>query len=253
MTGDGSIVALVGGLSAADAYTKACVMIRDHARPSSPHDTCPNGTQCAYFQRRKTRRGWTEHTGPIERSAIVGRRQRQGTTITGSYSWDGVNWATAGSDTIAMGSTVYVGLAATPSWVGRHANFLNASIGGVRWIGGYQVPSRPRPRQSSPSVTLTSPGFGANFSAPARDPLTATASDPMATDGGVVLLGTVPARIRHLEPIQHDVVCIPTAVLADRRGPRQRRGMTVSSERVVSVGTGAQTAVFVALATMPLR
>ena len=51
--------------------------------------------------------------GPSSGAPLWVRLERQGTTITGSYSWDGVNWATAGSDTITMGSTVYVGVAIT--------------------------------------------------------------------------------------------------------------------------------------------
>jgi regulation of enolase protein 1 (concanavalin A-like superfamily) len=250
MTGDGSIVALVGGLSAADAYTKAGVMIRDTLSPSSPHAyMLLTGTQGAFFQRRKTVGGGSLSTpGPSSGAPLWVRLQRQGTTITGSYSWDGVNWATAGSDTIAMGSTVYVGLAATShSWVAyATANFLSASIGSIGGGGGSPGPG-PGPGNQSPSVTLTSPGFGASFSAPAAIPLTATASDP---DGyvtavefywGPYLLGSATSS-----PYSMTWYGIPngsyslTAVARDNAG-----GMTVSSERVVSVGTGAQSAVFV--------
>ena len=39
------------------------------------------------------------------------RLERRGNTFSGSFSSDGVNWKELGSTTIAMSSTVYVGLA----------------------------------------------------------------------------------------------------------------------------------------------
>lgn len=258
MTGDGSIVALVGGLSAADPYTKAGVMIRETLSPSSPHAyMLLTGTQGAFFQRRKTGGGGSLSTpGPSSGAPLWVRLQRQGTTITGSYSWDGVNWATAGSDTITMGSTVYVGLAATShSWVAyATASFLAASIeagGGSPGAGPGPGPSpgpSPGPGNQSPSVTLTSPGFGANFAAPAAIPLTATASDP---DGYVTAVefywGPYLLASDTTSPYSMTWYGIPagsyslTAVARDNAG-----GMTISSERVVSVGSGSRTtAVFV--------
>ena len=135
--------------------------------------------QCSSVAEPPAVRAWA-HWQPSSGAPLWVRLQRQGTTITGSYSWDGVNWATAGSDTIAMGSTVYVGLAITSHSPVAYAtaHFVNASIGaGGGPPGGGPGPA-PGPGNQSPSVSLTSPGFGANFAAPAAIPLTATASDP---------------------------------------------------------------------------
>ena len=250
MTGDGSILALVGGVNVADAYTKAGVMIRDTLAADSPHAyMLLSGAYGAFFQRRKTVGGGSLSTqGPSTGAPLWVRLERQGTTITGSYSWDGVNWATAGSDTIAMGSTVYVGVAITSHSPVAYAtaHFLAASIGaggGSPGAGPGPAPG-PGPGNQSPSVSLTSPAFGANFSAPAAIPLTAAASDP---DGyvaavefywGPYLLGS-----DSTSPYSMTWYGIPAGSYSLIAVARDNAGaMTVSSERVVSVGNGSRTA-----------
>jgi hypothetical protein len=170
--------------------------------------------------------------------------QRSGSTITGSYSWDGSHWATAGSDTISMGSTVYVGFAVTShASAYSTAYFTDASIGSSSGASSAPSPSpSPSPGNQSPQVSLTSPASGTTFGAPASFTLTATASD---SDGGVTvvefysgtyLLGsdsTVPYSFQ-LYGIQSGTYSF-TAVARDTAG-----AMTVSSERVVYVGNASR-------------
>jgi regulation of enolase protein 1 (concanavalin A-like superfamily) len=238
MTGDGSIVALVRGLSAADAWTKAGVMIRTSMAANSAYAfMLLSGSQGAAFQRRRAPNADAVHTqGPSTGAPLFVRLQRSGSTITGSYSWDGINWATAGSDTISMGSTVYVGFALTSRSALSYstAYFTNASVG---THGG----ASPAPGNQPPQVSLTSPAYGATFVAPGSFAVTATASD---NDGGVAvvefyagtyLLGsdsTAPYSVT-LDGIWAGTYSL-TAVARDTAG-----AMTVSSERVVYVGSNA--------------
>ena len=248
MTGDGSILALVRGLSAADAWTKAGVMIRDTLAANSPHAfMLLSGTQGAAFQRRRTASGATlSSPGPSSGAPFWVRLQRQGSTITGSYSWDGINWATAGSDTITMGSTVYVGFALTSHSALAYstAYFTNAAA----VIGAVGSSPAPSSGNQPPSVSLTSPASGASFAAPATITLAATATDP---DGAVAVVefysGSFLLGSDSSSPYSFTVYGVPantysfTAVARDLEG-----AMTVSSERVVTVGgSGPKIAVFV--------
>jgi regulation of enolase protein 1 (concanavalin A-like superfamily) len=244
MTGDGSIIALVRGLSAADAWTKAGVMIRDTLAANSAHAfMLISGTQGSAFQRRRSTGAGTAHTsGPSSGTPFWVRLQRNGSTITGSYSWDGVNWATAGSDTITMGSTVYVGFALTShSSASSTAHFTNASISGSGGSGGSSGGSTPPPGNQAPQVSLTSPASGATFAAPASITLTATASDP---DGAVAVVefwaGPILLGSDTTNSYSFTVNGVPagtygfTAVARDNSG-----AMTVSSEHAVYVGSGS--------------
>jgi hypothetical protein len=93
---------------------------------------------------------------------------RQGSLITSYTSADGSNWNVVGSQSLSLGSTVYVGLAVSSHNTAARttARFSNVTV---------QVPSTTnRP----PTVSLTSPANGATFTAPATIALAATASDP---------------------------------------------------------------------------
>lgn len=252
MSGDGSIIALVRGLSAADAWTKAGVMIRENLSANSPHAfMMVSGTQGAGFQRRRSASGTTLHTqGPSTGTPFWVRLQRSGSTITGSYSWDGVNWATVGSDTVSMASTVYVGFALTShsSLAYSTGYFTNVSISGGSG-GGSGGSSNPTPGNQAPQVSLTSPASGATFGAPATMTLTATASD---SDNGVAVVefysGEYLLGSDTTSPYSVNLYGIPSGTYSFTAVARDTAGaITVSSERVVYVGnaTRSSQAVFV--------
>ena len=248
MSGDGSIIALVRGLSAADAWSKAGVMIRESLSANSRHAfMMVSGTQGAGFQRRTSTGGATVHTSaPATGMPFWVRLQRNGSTITGFYSWDGINWATVGSDTISMGSTVYVGFALTSHSAVAYSTgyFTNASISGGSGGG-----SSPVPGNQPPQVSLTSPASGATFGAPATFTLTASASD---SDGGVAVVefysGDYLLGSDTTSPYSVPLYGIPSGTYSFTAVARDVAGaMTVSSERVVYVGNATRTseAVFV--------
>jgi hypothetical protein len=247
MTGDGAIVSFVHGFSPADAWTKAGVMIRDSMAANAPHAFMMlTGSNGVAFQRRKTAGGVSSHTaGPSTGTAIFVRLQRSGSTITGSYSWDGVNWATVGSDTISLGNTVYVGVALTSRSPSAYstAYFSNPTIS-----GGSAAPAPPAGNQA-PQVSLTSPTTGATFSAPASISMVATASDPDGTVSvvefysGPYLLGSDTTS-----PYTFTWPGIPSGTYSLTAVARDTAGaMTVSSERTITVGnaTSSRQAAFV--------
>src|SRR6185369_3696257 len=113
---------------------------------------------------------------------------RSGSTFTGFQSVDGTTWVQVGSDTISMSGTVYIGLA-----LSAHNNTaLNTST-----FDSVSVQSGAG--NNPPTVTLTSPANGANFTAGSNITLSATASDSDGTVSkvdffnGATKLGTVTA------------------------------------------------------------
>ena len=132
LAGDGSIVARVATVQNVANWTKAGVMMRESLSPSSRHALMlvSPGKGLA-FQRRVDTSGISTSTSAGAGTApYFVKLTRAGTTITASISPDGSTWTIVTSDTIAMTSTIYVGLA-----VGSHvagtlatATFDNVTI-----------------------------------------------------------------------------------------------------------------------------
>jgi regulation of enolase protein 1 (concanavalin A-like superfamily) len=115
MTGDGSIVARVSGLTNEDAWTKAGVMMRDTLADNSAQAmmVVSSGKGLA-FQRRTAAGGTSTSTsGGGGTAPYWVKLTRTGNTFSAFASSDGSNWSLVGSDTIAMGSSINVGLAVT--------------------------------------------------------------------------------------------------------------------------------------------
>ncbi len=117
LTGDGSIVTRVATEQDVANWTKAGVMMRETLDPASRQAfMLVSPAKGLAFQRRVDTGGISTNTGGGAGTApYFVRLTRSGTTITASMSPDGASWTTVGSDTIAMASTIYVGLA-----VGSH-------------------------------------------------------------------------------------------------------------------------------------
>jgi regulation of enolase protein 1 (concanavalin A-like superfamily) len=171
LAGDGEIVARVDSLQEIRSWTNVGVMMREALTGSSSH---------AYaFQAASTGVGFTRRVVPGGESTFTGgsgasaprwlRIVRQGSTFTASESATGTTWTVVGSQTITMPSTIYVGLAVTSASAGSvtTATFSNIT-----------VRSTTPPSNQPPSVTITAPGSGANFTAPATIAISASASDP---------------------------------------------------------------------------
>ena len=115
MTGDGVIVARVATVPNTNAWTKAGVMIRETLDPGSTHALMlVSFSKGLLFERRQMTGAITVGTA----GALVGapywvKLERIGNSFNAYSSPDGATWTLVGSDTIAMGANVYVGLAVT--------------------------------------------------------------------------------------------------------------------------------------------
>jgi regulation of enolase protein 1 (concanavalin A-like superfamily) len=116
LTGNGEIRARVSSLTTTtDPWAKAGVMIRQSLTAGSPHAmmavTPGNGTA---FQWRVNVNDVSLHTaGPVVTAPHWVRLVRSGNTLTGYTSPNGTTWTLVGTVSIALPSTVYVGLPIT--------------------------------------------------------------------------------------------------------------------------------------------
>lgn len=129
LAGDGVVTARVvsnPSASPANNNAKAGVMVRNTLAANSAQTfmgMTPGSVNGAVFQTRSTASG---STATVNNTGLFGpywvRLTRSGNTFTAERSADGTNWTQVGSpQAIAMGASVYVGLAVTAS----DNNFLN--------------------------------------------------------------------------------------------------------------------------------
>jgi regulation of enolase protein 1 (concanavalin A-like superfamily) len=113
MSGDGVVVARVVTVQNTNSWTKAGVMIRQTLDPSSAQAAMlVSSSKGAVFQRRALTGGTSTSTsGPLAPAPYWVKLERIGDTFNAYASADGVAWTLVGSDTIAMGANVFVGLA----------------------------------------------------------------------------------------------------------------------------------------------
>jgi regulation of enolase protein 1 (concanavalin A-like superfamily) len=190
VTGDTQIVARVATLEAAHAWAKGGVMIRSALTGGASHAslfaTKANGWS---FQRRMYDDGLSESTSKGGVAPGWVRLVREGQFISAYHSSDGSNWTLVGTETVQMQDAVYIGFAVTSHDPAATAvgTFSNAVV---------SVPSHTN---TPPTVSITAPGAGANFTAPASIVISAAASDSDGSVGEVtffangVLIGTATA------------------------------------------------------------
>ena len=169
VAGDVEIVARVDSLTVVDPFTNAGVMIRASLAAGSIHGyTSETGSNGVYFRRRLATGGTTtSNQGAVVAVPIWVRLVRQGTLVTSYSSTTGTSWTLIGSQTIALGTTAYVGLAVSSH---NAATRTSARFSNVR----VTTPSGNQP----PTVSLMTPALGATYTAPASVAFSATASDP---------------------------------------------------------------------------
>ena len=133
LAGDGTIVARVTSVQQGiHAWVKAGVMIRASLDAGSPHAfMLASASKGMAFQRRATANGISASTaGTMSAAPRWLKLQRNGNLFSAYESADGVTWTLVGTDTIVMGTTVYVGLAVTSHTTGATATctFDNVTI-----------------------------------------------------------------------------------------------------------------------------
>ena len=117
LSGDGSIVARVSDVLHTHEWAKAGLMMRSGLSPGAAHGfilLTPDGSRGVAFQRRTVAGGVSTHTdGGYASGPVWLKLARAGDTLIASRSADGSSWTEVGRDTIPMGTTIYVGVAAT--------------------------------------------------------------------------------------------------------------------------------------------
>ncbi len=114
-SGDFTLDVYVNSIENTHSWAKAGIMVRQSLASTSMHAmivvTPGNGVS---FQRRTSDGASSNSTTTSAITAPVWLRLvRSGTTYTGYYSNDGVNWTSVGSDTVSMSDPVIVGLPVT--------------------------------------------------------------------------------------------------------------------------------------------
>jgi regulation of enolase protein 1 (concanavalin A-like superfamily) len=134
LTGDVDIRVRVATLENVHAWSKAGVMIRESLTPNARNAfmlVSPGRGRA--FQARTTAGGTTTRTLAGAGTAPVWLRLvRQGTQFTGYHSTNGTTWTTAGTATISMTASIYVGLAVTSrvDATAATATFTNLTVAG---------------------------------------------------------------------------------------------------------------------------
>ena len=113
MSGDGVVVARVASVPNVNAWTKAGVMIRETLDANAANALMlVSYSKGLSFQRRVAAGGVSTATaGATAGAPYWVKLERIGDTFNAYSSSDGAAWTLVGSDTIAMGANVYVGLA----------------------------------------------------------------------------------------------------------------------------------------------
>ena len=143
MTGDGTIVARVASIQNVDPWVKAGVMMRESLAAGSRHAfALVSPGRGVAFQRRTSTDGTTTSTAASGAPPRWVRIQRSGSTFTASVSTNGTSWTTLGSQTISMGSTIYVGLAVSSH---RVATAARATFESVDVADGAVTAAEPLP------------------------------------------------------------------------------------------------------------
>ncbi len=146
-------------------------MIRESLTAGSRHATMVISAGRGYaFQRRpetagaslQTAGSWFSPPGWV-------RLVRTGNLFEAYQSLNGTVWVKIGSDTVPMGATVYVGLAAT-----SHAPVSPTTV----LIDGFSVVAKASPSNQPPAVSVTHPTAQSESTAPVSVTIEAVATDP---------------------------------------------------------------------------
>jgi regulation of enolase protein 1 (concanavalin A-like superfamily) len=174
VSGDVEIIARVAGLQNPYSLSKFGVMFRESLAAGARNAFMAGSGGSGWgYQRRISTGGQTYFTaGPGGTAPGWVKLVREGNLFSAYHSADGSTWRLVGTDTIAMASAVYVGLAVTSHNTSNltTATFTNVTLRDL--VSGNQPPT----------VTLTAPGAGASYTAPATIGLTASAAD---ADGSI--------------------------------------------------------------------
>ena len=195
VNGDFDAVARVASVEYVHAWTKAGVMIRASLAASSAQALMlvSPGKGLA-FQRRTVDSGASTSTAGGSGTAPAWvKLERRGTTVRAYVSSTGATWSLVGSDTIALGTTVYVGLATSSHDTTKAATATFDSV-------TIAVSSDVTADSLAPTAEITSPANGATVSGTAN--VAVAASDNTAVARVELLLDGVLAATDSAAPYQ---------------------------------------------------
>jgi len=123
LAGDGSITARVASIQNVNAWTKAGVMIRETLSAGSAQAfMLVSPSKGLAFQRRPVGGGASVNTaGGTGTAPYYVRLVRSGSTISAYRSTNGSTWTLVGTQTIAMGANVFMGLGVSSHVTGTTA------------------------------------------------------------------------------------------------------------------------------------
>ena len=170
MTGNVEVIARVASITRAHDWSKAGVMVRESLTAASRHASVVASAAKGYaFQRRVETGEYSEHTsGGTGTAPGWVRLVRTGDLFEAYRSANGSSWTRIGADTIAMGQTVYVGLAVTSH---------SAAAASAAVLDSLEVAADATSNQP-PAVSLTARTNGTGVTAPTTVAITAAATDP---------------------------------------------------------------------------
>jgi endoglucanase Acf2 len=132
LNGNGEVVARVATIQNTDPWAKVGVMIRESLTAGSRHALmCLTPGNGLAFQRRNAPNGQSVTTaGGAGTAPVWVRLVRNGSTITAFRSANGTTWTQVGTDTVAMGTQVFVGMAVTSHLNGtlNTSTFTNVTV-----------------------------------------------------------------------------------------------------------------------------
>lgn len=132
LQGDGAIVARVRDLQHTDPWAKAGLMLRESLAGNSRHASIfVTPAQGVAFQRRTEPGGASSHTyGSTATSPRWLKLERRGSLVFAYESPDGQSWTLVGSDVLATGASLYVGIAVTShnAWAATTALVTDVSV-----------------------------------------------------------------------------------------------------------------------------
>ena len=114
MTGDGVIIVRVSSLVGTDVGRKVGLMIRDSLAADSAHAmVVASSDKGLAFQRRRAAAGTSLTTAVAGQAPVWLKLERRQSSVIAYRSANGATWSRIGTDNIALGSTVHVGVALT--------------------------------------------------------------------------------------------------------------------------------------------
>ena len=147
VSGDFQFVARVTRLDFANYWSKAGVMLRDNLGPGAAFThMMVNAAAVTGDQWRLNNGGgcdWTQTPGAPPNFPTVPvwlRTTRTGNVVTGDYSPDGVTWTTVATETPAIGTNAYIGLAVTAH---DNSKFTTAVFDNVGFVATAATDPRP--------------------------------------------------------------------------------------------------------------